>query len=303
MPRLSLSARRGPAIGFTLPEVLVVMGVIALLIAVLLPALHSAKRTADMAKSMSNLRQIDAMMKLYSSENREIIVPSQFNYQDTGNMNAPANGYPVKVRSDDALNGTGWRYRGTWADILWSYNPNLGASSQLADPGNPDQYRYDSPDKAVYDNNPTYDENPLRAAAPNSRDFLQAGGGPSTGPTPYGNGASEVGLPGFFAANNFFKADPLAGYTWYTNGQIKAPDRSMYLVDSFAGETIEPALAQFDNTPPAANQQKTIEVDFRYSGSCLMMFLDGHATPQSPWTDLAELQGNRHIKVQNLDRN
>ncbi len=290
---LARRARAARNAGFTIPELLVVIGVIAVLIAVLLPALLGAKRTADMAKSQSNLKQIATWMRMYSSENREYIVPSQFNYSASA---APPVGYPVKVRSDAGLGAL--RYQGTWSDIIWTY-ASLGESAG-ANALMPAQYAYDSPDRAVYDANASYDENVLRAAAPNSSDFPPDSTG--TGPKPFGTGAAEITLPGFFAANNFFNTGP-NNTTWFTTGQIKAPDRSLYIVDSFAGETIEPLAAPYDNVAPGPGLPKTVEVDFRYSGACLILFLDGHISAQTAWTNLNEVQGNRRIKVQNLDRN
>ncbi len=59
--------------GFTLVEILVVVSVIALLIAVLLPALRGAREQAKLAVCASNLRQIGTCIHLYSGENRGYI--------------------------------------------------------------------------------------------------------------------------------------------------------------------------------------------------------------------------------------
>ncbi len=62
--------------GFTLVELLVVIGVIAVLIAILLPALTKAQRQARSIACLSNLRQLGMAHQLYLSENRNTIIPA-----------------------------------------------------------------------------------------------------------------------------------------------------------------------------------------------------------------------------------
>jgi prepilin-type N-terminal cleavage/methylation domain-containing protein/prepilin-type processing-associated H-X9-DG protein len=76
--------------GFTLVELLVVIGIIALLIAILLPALNKAREASRVAACLSNLRQLGIVHANYVADNKGYIIPC-----DIGDwMTAPGpNGY------------------------------------------------------------------------------------------------------------------------------------------------------------------------------------------------------------------
>src|SRR5918995_4805250 len=58
--------------GFTLVELLVVIGIIALLVSMLLPALNKAREAANRAYCLSNLRQLNTMLRMYGNLYRDI---------------------------------------------------------------------------------------------------------------------------------------------------------------------------------------------------------------------------------------
>jgi prepilin-type N-terminal cleavage/methylation domain-containing protein/prepilin-type processing-associated H-X9-DG protein len=101
--------------GFTLVEVLVAIGIVALLVSVLIPVTSNAIRHAQQATCLSNLREIGTALMVYVSDNEEYFPRASM----TAHMGPPAE--PFKVAP--------------WGEALAPYIlPTAGAGFTAASP-------------------------------------------------------------------------------------------------------------------------------------------------------------------------
>src|SRR5262245_40007758 len=116
--------------GFTLVELLVVIGIIAILISVLLPALQSARRQATTLNWLSPLQQLVKAQQMYALDNHVYWPMSKHQY--------PA--YPLP---DNAANIGSRNLEKRWHDMLSRYCippqpiPRGGTTRDLNRFGNP----------------------------------------------------------------------------------------------------------------------------------------------------------------------
>jgi prepilin-type N-terminal cleavage/methylation domain-containing protein/prepilin-type processing-associated H-X9-DG protein len=111
--------------GFTLVELLVVIGIIALLISILLPSLSKAREHGNTLKCLSNMRQIAQAAAAYSSANKNYLLPADVMDQH----------FPTNLSYQDVHE--------TWATILVSdkYLPYPTATSTAIPPGDDNVFR------------------------------------------------------------------------------------------------------------------------------------------------------------------
>lgn len=127
--------RRG---AFTLVELLVVIGIIAVMIALLLPALSRAREQANAVKCMSNLRQLGQAFVMYSENNKGIVIPS---YTMTGTNGGPTvklEGWAPILDRDKYVAGDREMNRGVFTcPSTFNVAPFETAAQTGTDPGNP----------------------------------------------------------------------------------------------------------------------------------------------------------------------
>ena len=121
-----MSRNEQPPAAFTLVELLVVIGIIALLIAILLPALNKARESARIIQCTSNLRQMASAEIMFSGEHRGRIPPASDNKWIK--MNDPdRRNYAYRTQAGGGGVGSDDQVAKDWASALIPY---LGGRSE-----------------------------------------------------------------------------------------------------------------------------------------------------------------------------
>ncbi|MEY2430006.1 MAG: hypothetical protein QOJ40_2891 [Verrucomicrobiota bacterium] len=246
--------------GFTLIELLVVIAIIAILAAMLLPALARAKQRAQSLSCMNNSRQLMLGWRLYADDNSDLLAPNDYPYL-TPYFTAP---------NKDRLK--------SWVCGTMEQPFDAGNDIELVDPVGTALAAY-VPSKATYHcPADTYlDPNTHKVHA---RSYSMNSAVGTTWCSFYANGSPALGAPvqGGWLPGSSYNANQT---TWLTYGKMASftrpgPANTWVILDENPYSINDGSFA----VSAAATTGNTYLIDYPsgyHAGAGGMSFVDGHA--------------------------
>ncbi len=237
--------------GFTLVELLVVIGIIAVLIGILMPALSKARSQSRMTQCLSNLRQLATANATYAAEFKGWYVPIRVGYNPNpdpaGQWPAPAP-IPAGLPAPDNTSVTVWY-------SIPQYRSALGQQ-----PFPPDSSRYSA-----------------NLMCPNATLAFEGTWAPNVNGYVIGRsyGFNTTGLNGFMLPSAYHLG-------WKMGSQIIDPAAKIMVADSpdwniSGGAAGRYELSHEDYGPPLNGVSRSNQIAFRHNEGATMAFFDGHA--------------------------
>jgi prepilin-type N-terminal cleavage/methylation domain-containing protein/prepilin-type processing-associated H-X9-DG protein len=253
----ALPPQRG---GFTLIELLVVIAIIAILAALLLPALKNAKEQSLGIKCMSNMRQMSLGWRMYAQENREFVVLASVDPFNQLNLNA----YVWTKQEED------------FSDNAYNYDPNVDITVGPLYPYINSYMVYRCPaDTSVINHNGQL----LPRVRSVSMNFFFGGFG--------GQNATDAGVgwgslyPVYLKTTDLIPSQsPGPSKTWvFVDERQDCINWGNYLTDMAGDAPSNPALYQFDEDMPGMYHDKSAGFAFADGHAEIQHWLDYRTTP------------------------
>jgi prepilin-type N-terminal cleavage/methylation domain-containing protein/prepilin-type processing-associated H-X9-DG protein len=262
------------AAGFTLIELLVVIAIIAILAAMLLPALNKAKQKAQAIGCMNNSRQMMIAWRMYADDNNDLLAPNDYPYQT-----------PYATASTAARAKMKCWVVGTMEQALDAGDaPSRTGISELLDPNS--LLSTYLPNKAVWHCLADNYVDPNVGHAVHVRSYSMNSAVGSTWNSFYLNGSPALGAPvqgGWLNGNSYAATTPFLTYGKMSSFTSPGPANTWVIMDENPITINYPSLAVSAVAAPG----KTYLVDFpsgNHGNAAGMAFADGHSIVHK-WSD------------------
>jgi prepilin-type N-terminal cleavage/methylation domain-containing protein len=240
--------RRGG--GFTLIELLVVIAIIAILAALLLPALQHAKEQSKGVQCLSNQRQMVIAWRMYAQESKEYVPLSSLDPNDTLRLNAYV---WTKQEEDFSPSGYNWNpFDPTGGIALGCFFPYVNNYMVYRDPSDTSMVHSNSANGQLLPRTRTI-----------SMNFFLGGFGDT------GDGSATQGYPIYLKTTDLIPSQsPGPSMTWvFIDERQDCINWGNYMTQMAGDSPSNPGAYQFYQDMPA----------FYHNGCGCLAFADGHS--------------------------